>query len=159
MGKSSSVSRNQLEAAPIASLTGFVREGDHSLTLGHILSTIALSDRDFVQRKLKSAWLHVLDAIICNAHCALSAGSNDDSEDSLELWHQIGEKFGFKEEPIRKEARFDRVETTPAMLGCNWLKCPLYKVELSDAQSEKMLRCVRCRKVCCVRRFYGSSNG
>lgn len=83
-------------------------------------------------------------------------------EDALRNWREFGQAIGIDEDAHRQNDAEKRRLAAEGLLGCSWLKCPLYRTELG-VPGRPSLTCSGCRKVseyffealvCCLSRSH-----
>lgn len=104
-----------------------------------------LSER--VRQDVQQPWLSVLDNFLAvpRAHPSDLDPSTVSYEDRIIVWRELGRRFGIEESTVRQEATVIQRAQTEGLLGCSWLRCPLYGD--SDIIGREIMICSRCYAV------------
>lgn len=97
----------------------------------------------FMKAHIKDQWLFVLDTLETIGRCHLS---DEELDARRKRWLSIGEDMQIDLEVSRKDRVLQRQEEMAGLVGCCWIRCPLFGQD-SIAARREILRCAGCRKV------------
>ena len=129
---------------------GFLAENIN--LMGEIMAEACARDTAFVQQHIKPTWTHVMEAIMTQARSYLPSnphwtGVNPDANILIKTWKDLGLHFGIDESEVRAESAATRKEQLGGRVGCSWLRCALYQVDVQTSLASELEICSRCRQV------------
>lgn len=88
---------------------------------------------------LQPEYMHVVEYLEL-----LALGSqNDNAEELLRWWQDLGRAAHISESQLRQAGKAERRKAMGSVVGCSWLKCPLYDLA---CDAVRFFRCVGCEK-------------
>lgn len=88
---------------------------------------------DILRPQLHRDYLLILDH--------LHRSQSPEAGQYIELWVNMGARVGLSEAALRAERQTERSLVNEGMIGCGWLKCPMYEQEYAET-----FRCAGCRR-------------
>lgn len=98
---------------------------------------------------VKPIWLYVLDCLRLLKRCAdplWESLRNAKGPSEVDVWRAFGHKLGLSEGELRQEQAQARKKDSKDLVGCFFLKCPLYGEDIND-RVNLPLRCTGCKLV------------
>lgn len=98
---------------------------------------------------VKTIWLYVLDCLRLLKRCAdplWESLRNEKKLSEVDVWRAFGYKLGLSEGAVRQEQAQARKKDSKDLVGCFFLKCPLYGEDI-NYRVESPLRCTGCKLV------------
>lgn len=93
-----------------------------------------------LRASLRHTWLQVLEGFFIIKYPNISSMVSDHE---IVVWRGLGARMGLDEDALEREAADVRKEASGGIVGCVWLKCPLYECE----SPRVAMRCSGCGKV------------
>lgn len=96
---------------------------------------------------VKTIWLYVLDCLRLLKRCAdplWESLRNEKKLSEVDVWRAFGYKLGLSEGAVRQEQAQARKKDSKDLVGCFFLKCPLYGEDI-NYRVESPLRCTGCK--------------
>lgn len=95
---------------------------------------------------IKPMWLHVMDCLRPIKRCAdpLWEKIKNKEPSEVDLWQAFGAELGLSEGSLRRERAQARREESEGLVGCFFLKCPLYGEDINDRPNSPLC-CVECK--------------
>jgi len=99
---------------------------------------------------LKPIWLHVYDCLVDVSNTPRlptnpqEAPTLPDYNLAFDVWIRFGKSVGIDKDAVLDEEADRRKKAMGGLVGCSWLKCPLFRDEIV-APRRKMLKCSRCK--------------
>lgn len=111
------------------------------------------SQTEAMKLSIKPMWLHVWECLVDAANTPKppaenksESSSTQDFALSFDFWIKFGGYLGIDKDDLLKEEAELRKKAMNGLVGCSWVKCPLFRDETVGAK-RKMLKCTRCRAV------------
>lgn len=70
----------------------------------------------------------------------------DEFKENIRVWRLFGQKLQIDETRFRGELSAEWGLAVHGLLGCSWMRCPLYQC-LDSPLEREMMRCSKCRRV------------
>lgn len=119
-----------------------------------VILRVCSAEKRLLGPYVKSPWLQILDGYSTLERCCDDVDIHGNSlpySTGMSIWKQFGALLGFREDEVRRELASGTSANTGALMGCSWVRCPLYE-EVGYLPGREPMRCSRCRMVRLVSR-------